>query len=152
MYQQVMSWTTPLFNSIKLWAMPCTASENGRVMVEFWENVVHWKREWQTTSISLPWKPHEQSEKAKREDTERWTPKVDRWPICYWRSVGNNSRKNEETEPKKKQHPVVDGTGDRSKVQCCKEQYCIGNWNVRSMNQAKLEWSNRRWQEWTSTF
>ena len=42
-------------------------------------------------------------------------------------------------EPKQKQHPVVDGTGDRSKVQCCKEQYCIGNWNVRSMNQGKLE-------------
>ena len=42
-------------------------------------------------------------------------------------------------EPKQKQHPVVDGTGDRSKVQCCKEQYCIGTWNVRSMNQGKLE-------------
>ena len=47
-----------------------------------------------------------------------------------WR---NNSRKNERMEPKQKQHPVVDGTGDRSKVQCCKEQYCIGTWNVRSM-------------------
>ena len=42
-------------------------------------------------------------------------------------------------KPKQKQHPVLDGTGDRSKVQCCKEQYCIGTWNVRSMNQAKLE-------------
>ena len=41
--------------------------------------------------------------------------------------------------PKKKQHPVVDVTGDGSKVQCCKEQYCIGTWNVRSMNQGKLE-------------
>ena len=40
---------------------------------------------------------------------------------------------------KKKNQPVVDGTGDRSKVQCCKEQYCIGTWNVRSMNQGKLE-------------
>ena len=40
---------------------------------------------------------------------------------------------------KQKQHPVVDVTGDRSKVQCCKEQYCIGTWNVRSMNQGKLE-------------
>ena len=38
---------------------------------------------------------------------------------------GNNSRKNEEAEPKQKQHPIVDGTGDRSKVQCCKEQYCL---------------------------
>ena len=41
-----------------------------------------------------------------------------------WR---NNSRKNEEMEPKQKQHPLVDGTGDRSKVRCHKEQYCIGN-------------------------
>ena len=46
----------------------------------------------------------------------------------------NNSRKNEETEPKQK-HPVVDVTGDGSQVRCCKEQYCIGTWNVRSMNQ-----------------
>ena len=53
-----------------------------------------------------------------------------------WR---NNSRNNEETEPKQKQHPVVDMTGDGSKVQCCKEHYCIGTWNVRSMNQGKLE-------------
>ena len=53
-----------------------------------------------------------------------------------WR---NNSRRNEETEPKQNQHGVVDGTGDGSKVQCCKEQYCIGTWNVRSMNQGKLE-------------
>ena len=53
-----------------------------------------------------------------------------------WR---NNSRKNEETEAKQKQHPVVDMTGDGSKVRCCKEQYCIGTWNVRSMNQGKLE-------------
>ena len=53
-----------------------------------------------------------------------------------WR---NNSRKNEETEPKQKQHPVVDVTADGSKVWCCKEQYCIGTWNVRSMNQGKLE-------------
>ena len=51
----------------------------------------------------------------------------------------NNSRKNEEMEPKQKQHPIVDVTGDGSKVQCCKEQYCIGTWNIRSLNQGKLE-------------
>ena len=51
----------------------------------------------------------------------------------------NKSRKNEGMEPKQKQYPVVDVTGDRSKVQCCKEQYCIGTLNVRSMNQGKLE-------------
>ena len=55
-----------------------------------------------------------------------------------WR---NNSRKNEgmEQNNRTKQHPVVDVTGDRSKVRCCKEQYCIGAWNARSMNQGKLE-------------
>ena len=42
-------------------------------------------------------------------------------------------------EPNKKQHIAVDVTGDGSKVQCCKEQYCIGTWNGRSMNQGKLE-------------
>ena len=53
-----------------------------------------------------------------------------------WR---NNSRKSEGMEPKKKQYPVVDVTGVGSKVRCCKDQYCIGTWNVRSMNQGKLE-------------
>ena len=53
-----------------------------------------------------------------------------------WR---NNSKKNEEMESKPKQRPAVDVTGDGSKVRCCKEQYCIGTWNVRSMNQDKLE-------------
>ena len=51
----------------------------------------------------------------------------------------NNSRKNEEAEPKRKQCPIVDVTGDGNKVQCCKEQYCIGTWNVRPINQGKLE-------------
>ena len=53
-----------------------------------------------------------------------------------WR---NNSRKNEGMEPKQKQYPVVDVTGDRSKVRCCKKQHFIGTWNVRPMNQGKLE-------------
>ena len=48
-------------------------------------------------------------------------------------------RKNEETEPKQKQLPVVDVTGNGNKVQCRKEQYCIETWNIRSMNQGKLE-------------
>ena len=52
-----------------------------------------------------------------------------------WR---NNSRKKEETKPKQEQHPVVDVTGDGSNIQCCKEQYYIRTWNVRSMNQGKF--------------
>ena len=62
-----------------------------------------------------------------------------------WR---NNSRKNEEMEPKQKQHPAVDVTDDGSKIQSCKEQYCIGTWNVGFMNQGILGVSNRRRQEW----
>ena len=53
-----------------------------------------------------------------------------------WR---NNSRKNEETQLKQKQQPVVDMTGDGSKVQLYKEQYCIGTCNISSLNQGKLE-------------
>ena len=53
-----------------------------------------------------------------------------------WR---NNSRKTEGMQPTQKQYPIVDVTGDRSKVQCCKEQDCIGTWTVRFMNQGKLE-------------
>ena len=54
----------------------------------------------------------------------------------HWR---NNSRKNEGMEPKQKQYPAVGVSGDRSKVRCYKEQYCIGTWNVRFMNHGKLE-------------
>ena len=53
-----------------------------------------------------------------------------------WR---HNSRKKEGMVPKQKRHPVVNRTGDGSRVRCCKEQYCIGTWNVRSMNQGKLD-------------
>ena len=53
-----------------------------------------------------------------------------------WRS---SSRKNEVAEPKWKRIPVMDVSGGEHKVQCCKEQYCIGTWNVRSMNQGKLD-------------
>jgi len=49
------------------------------------------------------------------------------------------SEGNEETEPKRKWCPVVDLSGGEGKVQYCKEQYCIGTWNVKSMNQGKLE-------------
>ena len=53
-----------------------------------------------------------------------------------WR---NNSRRMKGWSQSKKKYPAVDVTGDRSKIRCCKEQYCIGTWNVESMNQGKLE-------------
>ena len=48
------------------------------LLVKAWQNVVHWRREWQTTTVFLPWEPHEQYEKAKRCNTERWTSQVSR--------------------------------------------------------------------------
>ena len=101
--------------------------------------MVHWRRDWQTTSAFLPREPHEQYEMAKRRDTERGTPQVLGAQCAAGDEWTNNSRNNEEMEPKQKEHPVVDVTGDGSKVQCCKEQYCIGTWNASSMNQGKLE-------------
>ena len=86
-----------------------------------------------------------QNDRTLKEDTVQTLS----WARTLPRSVGaqyatgdqwrNNSRKNEGMEPKQKQYLAVDVTGDRSKVRCCKEQYCIGTWNVRSMNQGKLE-------------
>ena len=68
-----------------------------------------------------------------------WTEQPSRLQSMTGDQWRNNSIKNEGMEPKQKQHPVVNGTGDGSTVRCYKEQYCIGTWNVRSMNQGKLE-------------
>ena len=124
---------------MKLWAMPCRDTQDRGHGGEFWQNMVHCGREWQTTSVFLPWESHEQHEKAKRYDTERWTPQVGRCPIVTREEWGNSSTMNEEEEPKEKQCLAVDMTGDGGKVGCCKEQYCIGSWKVRWMNQGKLE-------------
>ena len=122
---------------MKLWAMPCRATQDGWVMVESsnktWFTGEGHGKLLHYSCLENPMK------RQKDKDTERWTPQVSRCPICYWRRVEKYSRKNEETEPKQKQHPVVDVTGDGSKVQCCKEQFCIGTWNIRSMNQGELE-------------
>ena len=60
-----------------------------------------------------------------------------------WR---NSSRKNEEAESKQKHCPVLDMTGDGSKIPCCKEQYCIESWNLGPSIKENCKWSNRRWQ------
>ena len=128
-----------VFNSMKLshalWGHPRRAGHCGEV----WQNVVHWRREWQTTSVFLPWEPHEQYERQNNRILKEELPRsvgAQYGTGDQWR---NNSRKNEGMEPKQKEYPAVDGTGDRSKVQCCKEQYCIGTWNVRSMNQGRFD-------------
>ena len=107
---------------------------------EFWQNVVHWWWEWQTTrQYSCLENP---MNSMKRQRVMTLKDELSRWAGARyalgeeWR---NSTRRNEEAELEQKQHPVVDVIDDRSKVWCCKEQYCIGTWNVRYMNQSKLE-------------
>ena len=116
-----------------VWGHPRRTGHGG----EFWQNVVHCRREWQTTSVFLPWEPHEQYEKAKRYDNEIELPRSVAAQYATGEEWRNSFRKNKEMEPKWKQRPVV--TGDGSRVWCCKIQYCIGTWNVSSMSQGKLE-------------
>ena len=106
---------------------------------EFRQNVVHWRREWQTSSVLLPWEPMNSMKRQKDRTRTDELPKLVGAQYATGDQCRSNSRKNEGMEPKQKHHPVVDVIGDGSKVWCCKEQYCIGTWNVRSMNQGKLE-------------
>ena len=87
---------------------------------EFWQNMVHWRSEWKTASVFLPWEPHDEYEKAKRWDAETWTPHIGRCLICCWK---NNSRKKEEMEPtsvQPRQDPGgtlrMNGVGKRERI------------------------------------
>ena len=120
--------------------MPCGATQDGRVMAErsggVWSTGEGNGKPLQYSCLENPMNSMKrQNDRILREELPRL---VDAQYATgdQWR---NNSRKNEGMEPKQKQYPVVGVTSDRSNVQCCKEQYCIGTWNVRSMNQGKLE-------------
>ena len=109
---------------------------------EFWQNVIHWRREWQTTPVYLPWESHELYKRTGRYDTEKWVLRSEGVQYATWkeqRRTPNSPRKKEAAGPKQKWCSVVNVSGDESKIRCCKEQYCIGTWNVRSRNQGKLD-------------
>ena len=117
--------------------MPCRATQDGRVMVERSD------RMWSTgegndkpLQYSCFEKPMNSMKRQKDRTLKDELPRSEGAQYATGDQWRNNSRK---MEPKQKQYTAVDVTGDRSKVQCCKEQYCIGTWNVRSMNQGKLE-------------
>ena len=134
--KQLITWTTALSNSMKLWAMPCRPTQDRWVMVESSDKT--WstgKGNGEPLQYSCLENPMNSMKKQKDRTLKDELPRsvgVQYATGDQWR---NNSRKNKGMEPKQKQHPVVDVTGDRSKVRSCKEQYCIGTWNVRSMNQ-----------------
>ena len=115
--------------------MPCRATQDGRVTVESsdktWSTGEGNEKQLQYSCLQNPMK--RQKDRTLKEELPRLVG-AQYTTGDQWR---NNSRKNEEIEPKQKQLPVVDVAGDGSKVLCCQEQYCIGIWNVRSMNQGK---------------
>ena len=114
----------------------CGATQYGRVMVERAD------RMWSTgegNGKPLQYSCLENPMNSMKRQNDRILPRSVGAQYATGDQWRNNSKKNEGMEPKQKQYPVVDVTGDRSKIQCCKEQYCIGTWNVSSMNQGKLE-------------
>ena len=120
--------------------MPCRSTEDEQVMVESSDKT------WSTgegnvkpLQYSCFENPMNNMKKQKDRTLKDELPRSVGAQYATGEEWRNSSRKNEEAEPKQKQQPVVDVTGDGSKVQGCKEQYCLGNWNVRSMNQGKLE-------------
>ena len=120
--------------------MPCRATQDRRVMVES-------SNKTQSTgkgmanhfNISCLENPMNSMKRQKGMTLKDELPRFIGAQYATGDQLRNNSRKNEEMEPKQKQHPVVDVMGNGSKRQCCKEQYCIGTWNVRSVNRGKLE-------------
>ena len=136
----MITWTTALSNSVKLWAMLCRATQDGSVMMESsdktWSTGEGNGKPLQYSYLENPMNSMKRQKDRTLKDQLPRSVGAQYATGDQWR---NNSRKNEEMEPKQKQLPVVDVTGDGSKVQCCKEQYCIGTWSVRSMNQGKLE-------------
>ena len=134
-----------LSDSMKLCAMPCRATQDVWGMLECSDKL------WSTgegngkpLQYSCLENPMSSMKRQKDRTLKDELPRLVGTQYATGDQWRNNSRKNEETESKQKQYPVVDVTGDRSKIQCYKEQYCIATWNVRSMNQGKLEVVNRR--------
>ena len=118
--------------------MPCRATQDGWVTVEssdkMWSTGEGNGKLLQYSCLENPMNSMKrQKDRTLKDELPR---SVGAQYGAQWR---NNSRKNEGMKPKQKQHPVVDVMGDVSKVQCCKDQYCIGTWNIRSINQGKLE-------------
>ena len=131
--------TTALSNSMKP-SHACGATQDGRVMVErsdrMWSSGEGNGKPLQYSCLeNLMNSMKKQNDKILKEEL----PKLLGAQYATGDQWRNNSRRNEGMEPKQKQHPAVDVTGDRSKIRCCKEQYRIGTWNVSSMNQGKFE-------------
>ena len=96
--------------------MPCRATQDGWVMLENSNKMVHWRREWQITSVFLPGEPMNSMKRQKDRTLKDELPRSVGAQYATGDQWRNNPRKNEEMEPNQKQHPVVDVTGYVSKV------------------------------------
>ena len=129
---------------MKIWAMACRATQD--MVKVFWQNVIYRRGKWQPTSVILLQEPHGQYERQKDRrwkmtsppPTARRSEGVQHASGEEWRAITNISSKNGVAGPKQKRRSVVDMSGGKSKARYCKQQYCIGTWNFRSMNQGKL--------------
>ena len=133
-----LSWQRSLHNSMKLWAMTCRATQDGRVIVK---NSDRMQFPGEGSGKPLQYsccKNPRNSMRVKNMWHQKMSPSSGRSSICYWRR-SDSSKKNKVIMPKQKWCSVVDMSGGESKVQRCKEQYCIGTWNVRSMSKSKLD-------------
>ena len=125
---------------MKLWAMPCRATQDELVMVERSDKMRSTgEGNGKPLQFSCLDNPMKSTKRQKDRTLKDELPRSVGTQYATGDQRRNNYRKNEEMAPKRKQHPLVDVTGDGSKVQCCKEQYFTWTWNVRSMNQGKLE-------------
>ena len=120
--------------------MPCRATQDGRVLVDSpdktWSTGEGNGKPLQYSCLENPMNSTKMEKGMTLKDELPMSVGAQYATGEEWR---NSSRKNEEMEPKHKQHTVVDVMGDGSKARCNKEQYCVGTWTVRSTNQGKLE-------------
>ena len=135
-------WWRGLCNSMRLWAMLYRATQDPDHSKDFWQNVIHWRKGWQNTPYTCCknlmncikcQKDMTPKDESPRSEGIQYVPGKER------RRITNSPWMNEAARPKWIQFSVVDVSGAQSKIRCCKEQYCIGIWNVMSMNQRKLD-------------
>ena len=106
---------------------------------EFWQNVVHCRREWQTTSVLLPRELINSMKREKYMTLDDEHPKSVGVRYATGEEQRNSSRKNELSGLKQKRCSGVNGYGVESKFQSCRQIWYIRTWNVRFMNQGKLD-------------
>ena len=134
------TWAKALSNSMKLWAMVYRATQDRRVMVESsdktWSTGEGNGKPLHYSCLENPMNSMKRQKDMILKDELPRSVGAQNATREEWR---NNPRKNKKMEPKWKQCPFVDVTGDESKIWCCKDQYCIWTWIIRSTNQGKLE-------------